>query len=255
MELIGYRYQNEVQTSEMFSTAGRTVKSGLVASAVVSSWTWAATLLQSSGVAYRYGVSGPFWYASGATVQILLFATLAIELKRRAPNAHTFLEVIRARYGVYTHIVYIVFGLMTNILVTAMLLTGGSAVVTSLTGMPTAAACFLLPVGVVMYTMFGGIKATFLTDYVHTVMILIIIFIFAFTTYATNVNLGSPAKVYDLLVQAAKVHPVPGNAEGSYLTMRSKEGAVFFVINIVGNFGTVFCDNGMSFCLSLFRTN
>lgn len=32
------RYQNEVQTSEMFSTAGRSVKSGLVASAVVSSW-------------------------------------------------------------------------------------------------------------------------------------------------------------------------------------------------------------------------
>jgi Na+/proline symporter len=51
------RYHNEVQTSEAFSTAGRTVKSGLVASAVVSSWTWAATLLQSSGVAYSYGVS------------------------------------------------------------------------------------------------------------------------------------------------------------------------------------------------------
>ena len=42
--------------------------------------------------------------------------------------------------------------------VTAMLLTGGSAVVNSLTGMPTAAACFLLPVGVVLYTLFGGIK-------------------------------------------------------------------------------------------------
>lgn len=70
---------SKVQTSEAFSTAGRTVKSGLVAAAVVSSWTWAATLLQSSGVAYSYGVSGPFWYASGATVQILLFATLAIE--------------------------------------------------------------------------------------------------------------------------------------------------------------------------------
>ena len=111
------RYNSEVQTSEMFSTAGRTVKSGLVASAVVSSWTWAATLLQSSGVAYRYGVSGPFWYASGATVQILLFATLAIELKRKAPNAHTFLEIIRARYGVYAHLVFTVFGLMTNVLV------------------------------------------------------------------------------------------------------------------------------------------
>ncbi|RAL68212.1 hypothetical protein DID88_008916 [Monilinia fructigena] len=238
------RYNHELQTSEMFSTAGRTVKSGLVASAVVSSWTWAATLLQSSGVAYNYGVSGPFWYASGATVQILLFATIAIELKRRAPNAHTFLEVIKARYGVYAHIVFTVFGLMTNILVTAMLLTGGSAVVSSLTGMPTAAACFLLPLGVVMYTMFGGIKATFLTDWVHTFMLLIIILIFAFTTYATSDVLGSPKAVFDLLLKAATDHPVKGNAGGSYLTMKSSEGAIFFVINIVGNFGTVFLDNG-----------
>ncbi|KAH8150814.1 uncharacterized protein LAJ45_04995 [Morchella importuna] len=238
------RYQNEVQTSEMFSTAGRTVKTGLVASAVVSSWTWAATLLQSSGIAYKYGVSGPFWYASGATVQILLFATLAIELKRKAPNAHTFLEVIRARYGAGAHVTFMFFGLCTNILVTAMLLTGGSAVVTSLTGMSTAAACFLLPVGVIIYTLFGGIKATFLTDYIHTVVILVIIFIFAFTTYATSPLLGSPGAVYDLLVAAAERHPVSGNAGGSYLTMQSTEGAIFFVINIVGNFGTVFCDNG-----------
>lgn len=170
-------------------------------------------------------------------MQIILFATIAIELKRRAPNAHTFLEAIRARYGPATHGVFMVFGLMTNILVTAMLLTGGSAVVTSLTGVPTAAACFLLPIGVVLYTMFGGIKATFLTDYAHTVVILVILLTFAFKAFATSDVLGSPGKVYDLLVKAAKMHPVSGNAEGSYLTMRSKEGAIFFVINIVGNFG------------------
>ncbi|KAJ5656948.1 hypothetical protein N7507_008898 [Penicillium longicatenatum] len=238
------RYQNEVQTSEMFSTAGRSVKSGLVAAAVVSSWTWAATLLQSSAVAYKYGVSGPFFYASGATVQILLFATIAIELKRRAPNAHTFLEVIRARYGTTVHVVFIVFCLMTNILVTAMLLTGGSAVMTSLTGVSTTAACYLLPIGVVLYTLFGGIKATFITDYMHTVVILVVIFLFAFSAYATNAELGSPGKVYDALVTAAKQHPVEGNAEGSYLTMRSKEGGIFWIINLIGNFGTVFLDNG-----------
>ncbi|KAJ5719118.1 hypothetical protein N7493_007573 [Penicillium malachiteum] len=238
------RYQNEVQTSEMFSTAGRSVKSGLVAAAVVSSWTWAATLLQSSAVAYKYGISGPFYYASGATVQILLFATIAIELKRRAPNAHTFLEVVRARYGTAVHIVFIVFCLMTNILVTAMLLTGGSAVMTSLTGVSTTAACYLLPIGVVLYTLFGGIKATFITDYMHTVVILVVIFLFAFSAYATNAELGSPGKVYDALVEAANRHPVAGNAEGSYLTMRSKEGGIFWVINLIGNFGTVFLDNG-----------
>ncbi|ORY55617.1 Sodium:solute symporter family-domain-containing protein [Pseudomassariella vexata] len=238
------RYNSELVTSEMFNTAGRTVKSGLVGSAVVSSWTWAATLLQSSGVCYRYGVSGPFWYASGATVQILLFATLAIELKRRAPNAHTFLEVIKARYGTVAHIVFMVFGLVTNILVSLMLIVGGSATVSALTGMNTVAAIYLLPVGVVAYTLVGGLKATILTDWIHTFILLIIIIIFSLTAYASSEILGSPSAVYDRLVQAALDHPVDGNAHGSYLTMRSSEGAIFFVINIVGNFGTVFLDNG-----------
>jgi hypothetical protein len=34
------------QTSEQFNTAGRTVKTGLIANVIVSQWTWAATLLQ-----------------------------------------------------------------------------------------------------------------------------------------------------------------------------------------------------------------
>ena len=59
-------------------------------------------------------------------------------------------------------------------------------------------------------------------------MILVIIFLFSFTAYATHNILGSPAKVYDALVAASERHPVAGNAGGSYLTMRSKEGAIFF---------------------------
>ena len=239
------RYHGEsTDSSEGFSTAHRSVKTGLIASAVVSSWTWAATLLQSSSVAYLYGISGPYWYASGATVQIILFCIVAIELKRRAPFAHTFLEVVHARYGPSVHCVFILFCICTNILVTSMLLTGGSAVIQSLTGMHIAAACFLLPLGTVIYTMFGGIKATFLTDYAHTVAVLLIILYFTFITYWTSPILGSPAKVYDLLVNATRYHPVEGNADGSYLTMRSREGAIFFIINIIGNFGTVFLDNG-----------
>ncbi|OAA75294.1 urea active transporter [Akanthomyces lecanii RCEF 1005] len=238
------RYNNEVVTSEMFTTAGRTMKSGLVASAVVSSWTWAATLLQSSGVCYRYGVSGPFWYASGATVQILLFATLAITLKRRAPNAHTFLEAVKARYGTVTHFVFILYGVMTNVLVSLMLIAGGAATINALTGVSAVAAIFLMPIPVVAYTFIGGLKATFITDYIHGLAVLIIIITFSLTAYATSDVLGSPSVVYDLLVKAAEAHPVAGNEGGSYLTMRSSGGVTFFIINIVGNFGTVFLDNG-----------
>jgi hypothetical protein len=76
-------------TSEEFNTAGRSINTGLTASVIVSQWTWAATLLQSANVAWKYGVSGPFWYAAGATIQVLLFAILALHVKLKAPRAHT----------------------------------------------------------------------------------------------------------------------------------------------------------------------
>ena len=42
--------------------------------------------------------------------------------------------------------------------------------------------------------------------------------------------------------QLAVLKPVEGNASGSYLTMASTGALIFGIINIVGNFGTVFVD-------------
>jgi len=62
---------------------------------------------------------------------------------------------------------------------------------------------------------------------------------------------GGIEGMYDKLAAAADLRPVmeptftpgePGNAMGAYLTMASAGGLIFGVINIVGNFGTVFVD-------------
>ncbi|KAI3406376.2 DUR3 [Candida oxycetoniae] len=238
------RYNKEIITAEEFATAGRSVKSGLISAAVVSSWTWAATLLTSTTQVYKNGIFGSCSYAFGATVQVTLFASLAIKAKERAPSARTYLEIVKARYGTATHMVYIFWGLATNILVTAMLLTGGSATISDLTGMHPVASCLLVGLSPTVYSIFGGIKATILTDYAHTVIMVTIIIIFAFSTWATNDKLGSPGVVWEIITQLGKEKPVEGNAQGSYLTFHSRSGGIFFVINIVGNFGTVFLDNG-----------
>ena len=239
---IEEKYLGVSQTSEMFNTAGRTIKTGLTAAAIVSAWTWAATLLQSSTVAYQYGISGPFWYAAGASIQVLLFGILAIELKRKAPNAHTFLEIIRARYGNGSHKIFLVFALMTNMIVTAMLLLGGSAVVNGLTGMDISLAAFLIPIGVMIYTLVGGLKATFVADYMHTIIIFVVILTFVAAVYINTDITGGVEGMYEKLVQAAEIRPVEGNAAGAFLTMASAGGLMFGIINIVGNFGTVFVD-------------
>ncbi|KAI7240703.1 solute symporter family transporter [Hortaea werneckii] len=234
--------QFSTKSSEEFNTASRSIKPGLIASGIVSAWTWAATLLQSSTVAYQYGVAGPFWYAAGATVQILMFSILACKTKMNAPRCHTYLEIIYARYGRSAHLVFMFFAFVTNILVGSQLLLGGSAVVTSLTGMNVYAAIFLIPLGVCVYVILGGLRATFLCDYSHTLVLMVIILYFMFTAYTTSDLIGSPSRMYDLLQQAAVQRPVSGNKDGSYTTLKSDYGLIFGVIQLCSGSGTVFLD-------------
>lgn len=230
------------KTSEWFYTAGRTIKTGLIAASIVSAWTWAATLLQSSTVTFEFGMAGAFWYAAGASIQVILFSVIAIELKRKAPMTHTFPEMMYVRYGKHAHKVFLFFALLTNTIVTAMLVLGGAAVVNSLTGVDITLAAFLLPAGIVAYTIFGGLKATFFAEYINAGFIFVVVLIFISGIYFVSPDIGGIQGMYDKLAEAALLNPVDGNVAGSFLTLASAGALVFGIINIVGNFGTVFVD-------------
>ncbi|UNI22953.1 hypothetical protein JDV02_008796 [Purpureocillium takamizusanense] len=231
------------KTTEMFMTANRSVGTGLTASAVVSSWLWSTAMLGSTLVGYNFGVAGPFWFAAGCSPMIVFFAVLGIACKMRIPEAHTLLEIVRIRYGKLGHIVWIVLCLINNIIAIANMLLGASSAISALTGMHVIAATFLLPVGVVLYTFVGGIKATFLTDYVHTVCITIIICFFTVKTFVVP-EIGSPVGLYDAIEKLGRTNPVVGNQDGSYLTMTSKNAILFGIIHILANFGLVIMDTG-----------
>jgi Na+/proline symporter len=49
-------------------------------------------------------------------------------------------------------------------------------------------------------------------------------------------------QVYRHLKLQSAAHPIDGNLNGSALTMVSRPGLIFGIINVVGNFGTVFVD-------------
>lgn len=234
----------KISTSEEFNTASRSVKPGLIASGIVSAWTWAATLLQSSTVTYEYGLCAGYYYAAGATIQIFVMAILAVRVKQIAPYCHTFLEIVHARYGNTAHFMFATFGLVVNLIVSSMLLLGGSAVVNAFTGMNIYAANFLIPLGVCIYVILGGLRATFLCDYSHTLILMILIFYFFFWTYSRADLIGGFEGMYNLLQQASIERPVAGNQDGSYLTLKSNYGLTFMIIQITGGFGTVMLDQG-----------
>ncbi|KAF5124316.1 putative urea active transporter 1 [Metarhizium anisopliae] len=229
--------------TEMFMTANRTVGTGLTASAVISSWLWSTAMLGSTLVGYNFGVAGPFWFAAGCSPMIVFFSLLGIACKLRVPEAHTLLEIVRIRYGTQGHVVWIVLCLINNIIAVANMLLGASAAISALTGMHIIAATFLLPVGVVLYTFVGGIKATFLTDYFHTFVITILVCFFTIKVFLVP-EIGTPQDMFDIIAKAGQIHPVDGNRDGSYLTMTSKGALLFGIIHILANFGLVIMDTG-----------
>lgn len=229
----------------MLLTAHKSVKTGLVASAVVSSWCYAATILNSVRLTYVFGFPGLWWFVSGATCQIVLYAVIAIELKRRAPRANTILEMIRVRFGKTPHLVFFVYGVSVQIIITSALLLGGSAAFSVTTGVNTIAMNYQIPTGVVIYTYLGGLKATFISDYIHTVVIFVILLVsmFAVVSPAASVPiLGSPGKLWDLINDAQETFPAFGTKNGEYLTMESGQGVLLGAIILISGFGSVFVD-------------
>ncbi|KAJ9215167.1 hypothetical protein DTO166G4_3245 [Paecilomyces variotii] len=227
--------------TEMFMTANRTVRTGLTSSAVVSSWLWTTAMLGPGLVGYSYGMAGPFWFAAGCSPMIVFFALLGVSCKNKIPEAHTSLEVVRVRYGRVAHLVFMALCLVNNIFACANMLLGAAAAISAMTGMHVIAATFLLPVGVSIYTFVGGIKATLITDYFHTVIILIIACYFSIKVFTYD-QIGSVGNLFELVKAASIRNPVSGNEQGTYLTMTSKGAILFGIIHICSNFGLVIMD-------------
>merc|ERR1719240_2041099 len=184
--------------------------------------------------------------------------------------------MIKVRWGKCAHLTFMFFGLSANIIVSAMLLLGGCSVFYAVSGLSIYASSFIIPLLTLIYTLVGGLKATFLASYFHTALIFIILILMVTAKDGYEVpcwdtdpqcnSLGSAGVVWELLTflvnlpsrvgsvnfgvndtrvgfHQGPILPTPeGNRQGSYLTIMSRPGLQFGIINIIGNFGTVFVD-------------
>lgn len=239
---IAKRYLNEhSQTSEMFMVANRSVGVGLTASAVFSSWMWATETLWGSVVGYNFGVSGPFWFSVGLAFHISLMCVVGIQVKLKAPNGHTMLEIVKFRYGVVGHVVFMGLCLINNIMSCSWMILSAAAGIASLTGMHIVASCMLIPFGVILYTVAGGLRATFLTDYVHTVIALVLLIYFSLAILL-NKEIGGIHQLYDMVIEYGESTKILGNYQGSLLTFKSEEAIYFAIVHTIGNLGLVIMD-------------
>ncbi|HHT9126054.1 MAG TPA: sodium:solute symporter family protein [Candidatus Brocadiia bacterium] len=217
-------------TAEWFLSAGRNMKGGIVTASIVSTWTWAATIMVSSKMGYDYGISGPYWYAAGATIPIILFSVIAIYLKKLVPQLHTFPEFILHRYDKKTHWIMIIIGLLACAIVTSMVILGGALALNVLTGINVKIAVLVIPLAFCFYSSITGLRGSIVTDYLQIAIILVIGLGLSVFFYCKYGDFG----VYNMLNNI--------NNRERLVTITAFSGIMFGIINTIGNFGTVFLD-------------
>ncbi|KKY16666.1 putative sodium solute symporter [Phaeomoniella chlamydospora] len=168
-------------------------------------------------------------------------AALGVLAKIRVPYAHTSLEIIRMRYGKIGHVVFIVLNLCCNIFGCASMILTGSQLIYGISGMHFVAATFLIPLGVVLYTAVGGLKATFLTDYLHTAVALILIIYFTLAVL-THEAIGGLGGLWEKVMATASENYIEGNYKGSLITMKSEPAIIWSLILKCGNLALVVMD-------------
>lgn len=84
-------------------------------------------------------------------------------------------------------------------------------------------------------------KATFLTDFLHTLVALILIIYFTLSIL-TNDAVGGLSGLYDKVIATASSNYIPGNYKGSLLTMKSQNAIIWGLDLKFGNLALVVMD-------------
>lgn len=76
-----------------------------------------------------------------------------------------------------------------------------------------------------LYTAVGGIKATFLTDFLHTTIALVLLLYFSISVLASP-HIGGLSGLYEKVLAADDY--IEGNYKGSLLSFKSEPGMLNF---------------------------
>ncbi|NLV09682.1 sodium:proline symporter [Halomicrobium mukohataei] len=149
-------------------SAGRGRMTATLVASVMGVW----ILLSAPEAGASFGIAAVVGYAIGEAVPMLAYAKIGPRLRALVPNGHSLTEYAHARYGSAMYaFVLLVSGLYMFVFVAAEL-TGIASALSLVAGVPQWQTAVLVGGFVLLYTSYGGLRASILTDTVQALLVL-----------------------------------------------------------------------------------
>ena len=186
--LIGILYSRKYQSLSNYLTAGRNVgvlslTTSLVASAL-GSW----ILFGPASAATWGGIGSVIGYSLGTAFPMIAFIFLGTKIRKVFPRGNTLTEFIYRKLGKNLFKLILILTIFYMFIFLCAEVTAVAMLVNYISGTSLWLTATLVIVSTLIYTLYGGLRASILTDNLQFFIVLILLFITAYYLFSLNSN-------------------------------------------------------------------
>ena len=191
--LIGILYSRKYQGLENYLTAGRDVGTISLTTSLTASALGAWILFGPASAATWGGIGSVIGYSLGTAFPMLAFIFLGNKIRKIFPNGSTLTEFIYNKFGKNVFKLILLLTIFYMFIFLCAEVTAVSLLLNYISGTPLWLTSIIVITTTLIYTLYGGLRASILTDNLQFFIVIILLFIsfyFLFNINSNHISLG-----------------------------------------------------------------
>ena len=186
--VFGISYSKKYQGLENYLVANRSVGVFSLTTSLVASALGAWILFGPAAASTWGGIGAVIGYALGAAFPLLILVFLGEKFRKLYPKGKTLIEVVRQRFGtkLFKLILFLTVFYMFIFLIAEV--TAVSILVNYISGTALWITALIVITSSLIYTLYGGLRASIFTDKIQFIIILILLLILFINLVSFNFN-------------------------------------------------------------------
>jgi|TARA_B100001964_G_scaffold206491_1_gene237600 Na+/proline symporter len=178
--VIGILYSRKHQSLSNYLTAGRNVETTSLTTSLVASALGAWILFGPASAATWGGIGSVIGYSLGTAFPMIALIFLGTKIRKIFPRGSSLTEFIHHQFGKNLFKLILILTIFYMFIFLCAEVTAVSMLVNYISGTPLWITATLVVVTTLVYTLYGGLRASILTDNLQFFIILILLFICVF---------------------------------------------------------------------------
>ena len=186
--LIGVLYSRKHRGLSNYLTAGRNVGTLSLSTSLIASALGAWILFGPASAATWGGIGSVVGYSLGAAFPMIAFIFLGTKIRKIFPNGNTLTEFIYKKFGKKIFRLILMLTIFYMFIFLCAEVTAVSLLVNYISSTPLWLTSALVIITTLIYTLYGGLRASILTDNLQFFIVLILLFISIYFLFNVNSN-------------------------------------------------------------------